>query len=46
MHFVYATIGLIVLYLVLQVVTRSFDPFAPVWLFLVGYLQVYVHPGD
>ena len=23
-------------------VTRKFDPFAPVWLFLVGYLQVYV----
>ena len=23
-------------------VTRRFDPFAPVWLFLVGYVQVYV----
>ena len=22
--------------------SRSFDPFAPVWLFLVGYLQIYV----
>ena len=25
-----------------QVVSRRFDPFAPVWMFLVGYLQVYV----
>ena len=26
----------------IQVVTRRFDPFAPIWLFLVGYFQVYV----
>ena len=25
-----------------HVVARRFDPFAPVWLFLVGYVQVYV----
>ena len=23
-------------------VVRKFDPFAPVWLFLVGYVQVYI----
>ena len=34
--------GVMVLYFLHQVVSRSFDPFAPVWLFLVGYLQVYV----
>ena len=34
--------GLMVLYFLHQVVSRKFDPFAPVWLFLVGYLQVYV----
>ena len=42
LQFVYATIGLIVLYFLVQVVTRKLDPFTPVWLFLVGYLQVYV----
>ena len=42
LYFVYATAGLMILYLLFQVCTRSFDPFAPVWLFLVGYLQVYV----
>ena len=41
-YFIYATAGLMVLYFLHQVVTRRFDPFAPVWLFLVGYLQVYV----
>ena len=41
-YYIYATAGLIVLYFLHQVVTRKFDPFAPVWLFLVGYLQVYV----
>lgn len=40
--FVYATGAVIVAYFVAQVVTRRFDPFAPTWLFLVGYLQVYV----
>ena len=43
LYFVYATVGLIVLYLPRSRWSRgSFDPFAPVWLFLVGYVQVYV----
>lgn len=42
LYFVYATAGLMLLYFLFQVLTRNFDPFAPVWLFLVGYLQVYV----
>ena len=41
-NYIYATAGLMVLYFLHQVVSRKFDPFAPVWLFLVGYLQVYV----
>ncbi len=40
--FVFATAGVITAYFLAQVVTRRFDPFAPVWLFLVGYVQVYV----
>jgi hypothetical protein len=39
---VYATAGLIVAYFLVQVAVRRFDPFAPVWLFLVGFMQVYV----
>ncbi len=39
---VYATGVVIVLYFVVQSTMGKFDPFAPVWLFLVGYLQVYV----
>jgi hypothetical protein len=42
LYYIYGTAGLMVLYFLHQVVTRKFDPFAPVWLFLVGYLQVYV----
>ena len=42
LYYVYATAGVIVLYFLAQVVTRRFDPFAPTWLFLVGYIQVYV----
>ena len=30
------------LYFVVHVDSRKFDPFAPVWLFLVGYIQVYI----
>jgi hypothetical protein len=41
-YYIYATAGLMVLYFLHQVITRRFDPFAPVWLFLLGYLQVYV----
>ena len=39
---VYGTASLIVGTFVVQVMTRKFDPFAPVWLFLVGYTQIYV----
>jgi hypothetical protein len=39
---VYATAATIVLYLLVHVATGTFDPFAPVWLFLVGYVQIYV----
>lgn len=40
--FVYATAATIGLLLVTQVFRKSFDPFAPIWVFLAGYLQVYV----
>jgi hypothetical protein len=42
LYYVYGTDGVIVGYFALQVLRRRFDPFAPIWLFLVGYLQVYV----
>ena len=38
----YLTASLISLYFFIQVASRKFDPFAPVWLFLVGYVQIYV----
>jgi hypothetical protein len=38
----YLTAGLMVAYFLVQVVTRRFDPFAPTWLFLVGYAQIHV----
>ncbi|MGE3821509.1 MAG: hypothetical protein AB7I30_19025, partial [Isosphaeraceae bacterium] len=40
--YVYGTAGLIAGTLLLQVIRKRFDPFAPIWLFLVGYLHVYV----
>ncbi len=40
--YVYATTGVMVLYFVIQVATKRFDPFAPIWLFFVGYVQIYV----
>jgi hypothetical protein len=40
--YVYATAAVIVGYFAIEVVRKAFDPFAPVWLFLVGYVQVYV----
>src|SRR5262249_31044438 len=40
--FIYGTVGVILAYFLAQVVTRRFDPFAPVWLFLVGYVHVYI----
>jgi hypothetical protein len=37
------TTGLVIVGLIVaQMVRREFDPFAPVWLFLAGYAQVYV----
>jgi len=39
---VYATGGLMGGILAFQILTRRFDPFAPIWLFFVGYAQIYV----
>ena len=41
-NYVYATAAVIATYLVCGMFRKSFDPFAPVWLFLAGYAQVYV----
>jgi hypothetical protein len=40
--FVMALAGVMLVYFLSRVFTRTFDPFAPVWLFLVGYIQVYI----
>jgi len=40
--YIYAIVGVMALYFVVQVATKRFDPFAPVWLFFVGYAQIYV----
>ncbi len=40
--YVYITAGVIAVLVLSQVMRRSFDPFAPIWLFLVGYFQIYV----
>ncbi len=40
--FTYATGGVIVLYFLGHLILRKFDPFAPIWLYLVGYIQVYI----
>ena len=40
--YIYGTGILIAGTLAFQIATKRFDPFAPVWLFLVGYGQVYV----
>jgi len=42
LQYVYATAGVMALYFAWQVATKRFDPFAPVWLFFVGYVQIYV----
>ncbi len=39
---VYGTAALILGLIVVSIFRKSFDPFAPVWLFLVGYFQIYV----
>jgi hypothetical protein len=41
-QYVYATASVIGLYFLWQIATKRFDPFAPTWLFFVGYLQIYV----
>jgi hypothetical protein len=41
-EYVYATLAVMVAAFLWQVLTKRFDPFAPVWMFLAGYLQVYV----
>lgn len=41
-YLVYATAGTIGLLVLSQALRRSFDPFAPIWMFLVGYFQIYV----
>lgn len=41
-QYVYATAGVIGLYFLWQVATKRFDPFAPTWLFFVGYTQIYI----
>ncbi len=42
LYFVVATGTVIVLYFFAHVIKGKFDPFAPVWLFLVGYIQPYI----
>ena len=39
---VIAIAGLLLVYFLAHIFTQRFDPFAPVWLFLLGYAQVYV----
>jgi hypothetical protein len=39
---IYAIVAIITTYFVVKVLARRFDPFEPIWLFLVGYMQVYV----
>ena len=39
---VYLTAAMIVLVFLGSVLRKQFDPFAPLWLFLAGYVQVYV----
>ena len=39
---VYATAAVILSYFLVQVTTGRFDPFAPTWLFFVGYVHVYI----
>ncbi|MBX6312770.1 MAG: hypothetical protein IRY99_07625 [Isosphaeraceae bacterium] len=41
-YYVYAVAALIIGVFLTHVVRKTFDPFAPIWLFLVGYTQVYI----
>jgi hypothetical protein len=40
--YVYATGGIIASLVLFSIFRRDFDPFAPIWLFLAGFTQVYV----
>jgi hypothetical protein len=40
--YIYATAAVILAVIVRGVLSKSFDPFAPLWLFLTGFAQVYV----
>ncbi|WP_435022165.1 hypothetical protein TA3x_002769 [Tundrisphaera sp. TA3] len=40
--YIYAIAAMIVATFILQVMRKTFDPFAPIWLFFVGYAHVYV----
>jgi hypothetical protein len=40
--YIFATASVIVGLLLFQAVRRKFDPFAPIWMFLVGYVQIYI----
>jgi hypothetical protein len=39
---VHGTAAVMAIVLLLHVMTKKFDPFAPIWLFFVGYVQLYV----
>ena len=45
-EYVYATLAVMVAAFLWQVLTKRFDPFAPVWLFLVGLRPGLRDPGD
>jgi hypothetical protein len=42
LFFIYATGAVVVFYFVAFLCAGKFDPFAPQWLFLIGYVHVYV----
>src|SRR4051812_1120289 len=42
LYYVYGTAAVIVILFVVQVARKTFDPFAPIWMFLLGFAQVYV----
>jgi hypothetical protein len=42
LSYVYMTAAVIVCYFLWQVISGKFDSFAPSWLYLVGYVQVYI----
>ncbi len=41
-YYIYGTAATIAAYFLWQVLSRRFDPFAPTWLYFVGYVQVYI----